>query len=207
MCTRVTVVCVSVCYQSSTSVQNDKLNLQAQLSLNFEGFQLADFAKKLSFSSYSLFFTFARPGRPFSIIEVSTGVVPLTTIQLRALRVGKWSSVQKALNVQCVRIDMVYAKANPAPRVFHFVAFIYTSYYETVQHADLKCNELNKAPRCKPSARTSTCYPHIIQSALSPLFYITTECNKQPQGCNHKPCSSYVYAASGKGGDVSMRNR
>ena len=41
---------------------------------------MADFAKKLSFLSYSLFFTFARPMQPFLIIEVATWQVQLTII-------------------------------------------------------------------------------------------------------------------------------
>ena len=54
-------VCVCMCYHSSASVQRvcDKLNLPAWSSLNDKGFQLTDFTKKLSFLSYSLFFTFA----------------------------------------------------------------------------------------------------------------------------------------------------
>ena len=44
-------VCLSVCYQSSAIVRRlrDKLNLPDKSSLNLEGFQLADFAKTLSF--------------------------------------------------------------------------------------------------------------------------------------------------------------
>ena len=51
-------VCLSVCYQSSASVRRacDKLDLPARSSLNSQGFQLADFAKTLSFPSYSFFF-------------------------------------------------------------------------------------------------------------------------------------------------------
>ena len=75
-------VCLSVCYRSSTSIRHscDKMILPARSSLNSKGFQLADFAKKLSFPSYSLFFTFAWPKGPFSIIEVATVQVQLTTI-------------------------------------------------------------------------------------------------------------------------------
>ena len=75
-------VCVCVCYHSSASVRRvcDKLNLPARSSLNNKGFQQVDFAKKLSFLSYSLFFTFARRRRPFLIIEVAMWQVQLTTI-------------------------------------------------------------------------------------------------------------------------------
>ena len=51
-------VCLSVCYQSSASVRRscDKMNLPDRSLLNSEGFELGDFAKKLSFPSYSSFF-------------------------------------------------------------------------------------------------------------------------------------------------------
>ena len=54
-CARATVdsfsVCVCVCYQSSASIRRvcNILNLPMKSLLNFEGFQLLDFAKKLSF--------------------------------------------------------------------------------------------------------------------------------------------------------------
>ena len=53
-------VCLSVCYRSSAGVRHvyDKLNLPAKSLLNAKGFQLADFAKKVSFPSYSFFFHF-----------------------------------------------------------------------------------------------------------------------------------------------------
>ena len=100
MRTRVIVVslcvCVCVCPHSSASLGRvcNKLNLLARSSLNSEGFQLTDLAKKLSFPNYSSFFTLARPRWPFSIIEVATLQVQLTTITLylRALLVGKGSS-------------------------------------------------------------------------------------------------------------------
>ena len=67
-------VCVSVCYPSSTSLRRacDKFIFLAKFLLNSNGFQLADSVKKLSFPNYSLYFAFARPGRPFSIIEFAT---------------------------------------------------------------------------------------------------------------------------------------
>ena len=52
---------VSVTTLSQTCDVCDKLNLPARSSLNYKGFQHADFAKKLSFPSYSLFFTFTQP--------------------------------------------------------------------------------------------------------------------------------------------------
>ena len=68
-------MCVSVCvcvfvadlvpaYDASAC---NKLNLPARSSLNDKGFLVMDFAKKLSFMSSSLFFTFARPSPPFAI--------------------------------------------------------------------------------------------------------------------------------------------
>ena len=50
-------VCLYVCRQSSASVRRvcNKLNLPARSSLNDKGFQLTDFAKKLSVPTYSLF--------------------------------------------------------------------------------------------------------------------------------------------------------
>ena len=50
-------VCLSVCPHSSAGLVRvcNELNLPARSLLHFEGFQLTDFAKKLSFSSYSLF--------------------------------------------------------------------------------------------------------------------------------------------------------
>ena len=56
---------VYVCYHSSASVRCvcDKLNLPARSSLNPKGFQLADFAKMLSFLSYSLFFAFTNSSK------------------------------------------------------------------------------------------------------------------------------------------------
>ena len=69
MRTRVTVVCLSVClfvclsvcYRSTASVKHlcNKMNVPANFSPNSKGFQLRDFAKKLSLTSYSLFFVFS----------------------------------------------------------------------------------------------------------------------------------------------------
>ena len=55
-------VCLCVCYCSSALVRrySDKMNSLERSSLNSEGFQLADFAKTLSFQSYCLFFTFTQ---------------------------------------------------------------------------------------------------------------------------------------------------
>ena len=74
---------LSVCVFVSVTILApacNNLNLPARSSLNCKGYQLADFAKKLSFPSYSLFFTFAQPRRPFSIIQVATWQGQLTTI-------------------------------------------------------------------------------------------------------------------------------
>ena len=59
---RVTVVSLSACPQSSASqgrVYNE-LNLPARSLLHSKRFQLMDFVKELSFSSYSLFFFWHR---------------------------------------------------------------------------------------------------------------------------------------------------
>ena len=85
-------LCVRVCYHSSAGVRRvcDKLNVPARSLLNDKGFQLTDFAKKLSFPSYSLFFTFARPRWLFSIIEVATmWQLQLITITYERKGVGK----------------------------------------------------------------------------------------------------------------------
>ena len=64
MRTRVTVVCLSVClfvcYRSTACVGHlcNKMNVPANFVPNSKGFQLRDFAKKLSLTSYSLFFVF-----------------------------------------------------------------------------------------------------------------------------------------------------
>ena len=85
-------VCLSVTTLARAYVRHvcDKLNLPARSSLNYKGFQLADFAKKLC---YSLFFVFARPNQPFLIIVVATWQFLLQDdLYLRVLKVGKWSS-------------------------------------------------------------------------------------------------------------------
>ena len=82
----------------------DKVNLPGRSSLNDKGYQLADFAKKLSFSSYSLFSLLQGQDSHFQSLKLPRGKY------LRALRVGKWSSTQKALN--------------SVPSVLHFSAFI-----------------------------------------------------------------------------------
>ena len=71
----VTKNCVSVNY-SSASLRHvcDKLNLPTKSSLNSKGLQLADFAKKLSFLSYSLFFVFPWPSQPFAFIEIGASL-------------------------------------------------------------------------------------------------------------------------------------
>ena len=75
-CARVTVVGLSVylcvCRRSSASVRCmcNKLNLPVESLLNSQGFQLADFAKKLSFSSYSLFFVSHGQVSHLQLIEV-----------------------------------------------------------------------------------------------------------------------------------------
>ena len=73
-------VCMSVCYHSSANVRCvcDKLNL---LSKSFLFFRMQISIKHLiSLYSYIFFFSLARPRRPFSIIEVATWQVQLTTI-------------------------------------------------------------------------------------------------------------------------------
>ena len=50
-----------VCYQSTACLRHlcNKMNIPANFSPNSKGFQLRDFAKKLSLTSYSLFFIFS----------------------------------------------------------------------------------------------------------------------------------------------------
>ena len=74
MCARVTVVCLFFCLvplycQRTTCVQQIELNTR-QVFAKLQ--RLMGFAKKLSFLSYSLLFTFPWPRRPFLIIEVAT---------------------------------------------------------------------------------------------------------------------------------------
>ena len=73
---------VCVCYQSSASVRHvcNKLNLPVESLLNFQGFQLTDFAKMLFFSQVINCFSFLRSqvGR-LQFIEVVTWQVCLTT--------------------------------------------------------------------------------------------------------------------------------
>ena len=65
MRTRVTVVglfvCVSVCYRSTACMGHlcNKMNVPANFAPNSKCFQLRNFTKKLSFTSYSLFFVFS----------------------------------------------------------------------------------------------------------------------------------------------------
>ena len=71
---RVTVVCLFVCLLACLVVTNllpsydvfATIERTSQFVLNSNGFQLMDFAKKLSFLSYSLFFILALPSQPFS---------------------------------------------------------------------------------------------------------------------------------------------
>ena len=68
---RVTVVCLSVCYRSTACVGHscNKMNMPANFAPNSKDFQLRDFAKRLSLTSYSLFFVFsiARSAWHFSV--------------------------------------------------------------------------------------------------------------------------------------------
>ncbi len=54
-------VCWSVCYQSTGCIRHlcNKMNVPANCAQNFKKFQLRDFAKNLSFTTYSLFFALA----------------------------------------------------------------------------------------------------------------------------------------------------
>ena len=60
-------VCLSVCYHSTACVRylSIKLNVPANFAPNSKGFQLRDFVKKLSLTSYSLFFVLAHQSQPF----------------------------------------------------------------------------------------------------------------------------------------------
>ena len=55
MRTRVTVVCLFVCYQSTDCLRDlhIKMNILAGFTLDVEDFQLRDFFKTLSFKTYS----------------------------------------------------------------------------------------------------------------------------------------------------------
>ena len=77
-CSQFVCVCLSVCPHASASLGRvcNKFNLPARSSLNFKGFELTDFAKKLYFLSYSSFFTFARPKRPFQSLKLPRSLVP-----------------------------------------------------------------------------------------------------------------------------------
>ena len=70
----VTVIIMSVCYQSSA---RNKMNLPDRSSLNSEGLLTGDLAKKLSFPSYSLCFLF-RTGGHFQLPVLTTRLRPTT---------------------------------------------------------------------------------------------------------------------------------
>ena len=119
MCTRVTVVCLSVCvcvcYRSSAIIRRlcDKLNLPDRSSLNSEGFQLVNIAKMLSLPSYSLFFALARRRQPFWNIEVAAWR-SIDDHYQRALNVGKRLSALKALilnNVYAYTCRLIQCRA------------------------------------------------------------------------------------------------
>ena len=75
------VLCVCACYHSSTGVRHvwEKLKLPARSSLNYKGFQQADFAKKLLSRVVACFsFSHGQVGH-LQFIEVATWEVCLTT--------------------------------------------------------------------------------------------------------------------------------
>ena len=57
---RVTVVCLSVCYQSTDCIGglHNKMNIPADFSVNAEDFQLRDLSKTLSFKTCSFIRSF-----------------------------------------------------------------------------------------------------------------------------------------------------
>jgi hypothetical protein len=63
MRTRVTVVSLFICYHSTACIRRlcNKMNVPANFTLNSKGFQLRDFAKKLSVTCYRIFFVIAWP--------------------------------------------------------------------------------------------------------------------------------------------------
>ena len=125
MCTRATVVCVSVCCHSSASIRRvcDKLHIPVKSWFNFQGFQLADFAKVLSLPSLAcFFFVFARSSTSAicNSLKLRYATSTFDDHYLQVLNVGEWSSFSSALLAMCIYC----AWANSAPSILHFSAFI-----------------------------------------------------------------------------------
>ena len=72
MRTRVTVVCESVCYQSTACLRPlcNKMDIPANFSLNSQDFQRRDFATMFSFTSYS--FILSVQSWPFSLSSINS---------------------------------------------------------------------------------------------------------------------------------------
>ena len=104
MRTRVTVLCLSVCYQSPGFYSRlyDKFDIPACSSLVFLGFQLSDFDKTVSFVFFGAFhgyFVVSSPYERFRILLVATvtwsdtpacAVSFLPTQQVRSIADREW---------------------------------------------------------------------------------------------------------------------
>ena len=107
------VVSLSVCV---FPLQHQRMTCIRQIELTSQVF-----TEKLSFQRYSLFSPSQGQGKPFSIIEVSTWQVQLTTITYeRYEQVNGRQRKRCMYTVQC----NVYAWANSAPCILHSSAFI-----------------------------------------------------------------------------------